>query len=212
VREEYRNAGPAIERALLRAVEGSEDEAARMAWEALKGPLEAARNAAVSRERYSLGRGKREVTFADVVRERIREHRERARLTQAQLANQMMLSGFGWKRITVTEVELGKRRVSLEELAALAGWFGVPMASFFLPGDRDLLKLRRLVNAEGARDLILGAEATLGESIPMKIRGDASGTAIVTAGTHTVIVAEPVTTPSTTGPPGESTIGRKEPK
>ena len=41
--------------------------------------------------------------------------------------------GFGWRRVTVAEVEAGDRRVSLEEVVALGLRFEEPALQFLLP-------------------------------------------------------------------------------
>ena len=63
----------------------------------------------------------------EVLADRVRAHRERLAWTQDDLAEQMALLGFNWNRVTVAEAE-GKgrgRRVTVEELLALAMIFGV---------------------------------------------------------------------------------------
>lgn len=65
--------------------------------------------------------------LADVLADRVRYYREHRKWTQDELAEQMALLGFNWSRVTVAEVE-GKgrgRRVTVEELLALAMTFGV---------------------------------------------------------------------------------------
>ena len=51
---------------------------------------------------------------------RLRLSREMAGLTQGQVAKSLE-----WHRPTVSEIEAGRRRVSVEELAALAEMYGV---------------------------------------------------------------------------------------
>ena len=60
-------------------------------------------------------------TLGDEIAGRVRELRTERRLSQAQLAEAMAELGFGWSRMTVTEVEGARRRaVSVEELLGLA--------------------------------------------------------------------------------------------
>ncbi len=109
-----------------------------------------------------------EVTFADLIARHIRQAREDSGWTQEQLAAAMREAGHAWQRVTVAEVEGGGRRVSLEELLALAILFGVPMVRFLLPGQGDFIRL-----PEGARGyrtlgddtvamLMLGPDSELG--------------------------------------------------
>lgn len=58
-----------------------------------------------------------------LVGQRVREARAAAGLTQAGLA-----SALGWKQHHVSELENGKRPVSLDKLNALAGALGVTMS------------------------------------------------------------------------------------
>ncbi len=54
------------------------------------------------------------------VASRLRLSRELAGLTQSQVAKSL-----GWHRPTISEIEAGRRRVSAEELSALAAMYGV---------------------------------------------------------------------------------------
>lgn len=74
-----------------------------------------------------------------IIAENVRRLREEAGWTQIQLAQAMRKSGFSWGRVTVTEAENRIRRISLEELLALASLFAVPMATLFIPDDPDAL-------------------------------------------------------------------------
>ncbi len=83
----------------------------------------------------------RVVTFGQRVAEEVRRAREDAGWTQAQLADAMREAGHAWSRVAVAEVEAQSRRVSLEELLALAVLFGLPMVRFLLPRPGDCMEL-----------------------------------------------------------------------
>ena len=61
---------------------------------------------------------------------RLRLSREMAGLTQSQVAKSL-----DWHRPTVSEIEAGRRRVSAEELAALAEMYGVNVP--WIVGEED---------------------------------------------------------------------------
>ena len=61
---------------------------------------------------------------------RLRLSREMAGLTQGQVAKNL-----NWHRPTVSEIEAGRRRVSVEELATLAEMYGVNVS--WVVGEED---------------------------------------------------------------------------
>ena len=61
---------------------------------------------------------------------RLRLSREMAGPTQGQVAK-----SFDWHRLTVSEIEAGRRRVSAEELATLAEMYGVNIP--WIVGEED---------------------------------------------------------------------------
>ena len=61
---------------------------------------------------------------------RLRLSREMAGLTQGQVAKSL-----DWHRPTVSEIEAGRRRVSVEELATLAEIYGVNVS--WIVGEKD---------------------------------------------------------------------------
>lgn len=109
-----------------------------------------------------------EVTFVDVCAREVRRAREDSGWTQEQLAGAMRKAGYPWQRVTVAEVEGGGRRVSLEELLAVAILFGVPMVRFLLPGSGDYLRLPegtrcyRTLSHDTVAMLMLGPDSELG--------------------------------------------------
>ena len=80
-----------------------------------------------------------------VIASRLRLGREMAGLTQGQVAKIR-----GWHRPTVSEIEAGRRRVSADELASLAGLYGVSVSWIVeeeenpLSNDRATLAAREL--------------------------------------------------------------------
>ena len=62
-------------------------------------------------------------TMRQAIASRLRLARERAGLTQGQVANNL-----GWHRPTVSEIEAGRRKVPAEELSTLADLYGVDVA------------------------------------------------------------------------------------
>jgi transcriptional regulator with XRE-family HTH domain len=57
-----------------------------------------------------------------------------ADMTQTQLAAAMHDRGFRWHQTTVTRVEAGRQHLTLEEAAALAELFGVPISALAAAG------------------------------------------------------------------------------
>jgi transcriptional regulator with XRE-family HTH domain len=56
---------------------------------------------------------------ADVLAENIRAYRLLRRLEQEQIAGRMQLLGHRWSRVTVSEVERGRRNVTVPEMVSL---------------------------------------------------------------------------------------------
>ena len=59
---------------------------------------------------------------------RIRAAREAARLSQGQVAREMVALHMKVHRPTISEIEAGRRRVSVDELAVFADLYGVTVA------------------------------------------------------------------------------------
>lgn len=108
-------------------------------------------------------------TFAEAVSRSVRNLRETAGYRQQDLADRMSRNGFPWQRLTVTEVEKGSRRVSLDELVMLAAIFRVPVLRILLPGDVGSLALETRsgeaiwVDAYDVRDLFVGDDGKIGD-------------------------------------------------
>jgi len=81
------------------------------------------------------------LSFPRIVARRLKGHRKDADLTQADLAAAMQRCGFDkWTRVTVAETEAGSRKVSLEELLALAGLYSVPLVDFLVPHELEAVR------------------------------------------------------------------------
>ena len=78
--------------------------------------------------------------LADIAANNLRGERARRRLTQAQLAEML-----GWPRTSVYDVESGRRRLSLDDLAAICRVLGVPLAELLRGADDDDLRALGLV-------------------------------------------------------------------
>jgi transcriptional regulator with XRE-family HTH domain len=66
----------------------------------------------------------------------VRRLRTEQGLTQEDVAEGMVERGFGWTRVTVAEIEGGKRRITIDEWLGLALVFAVPAISLLIPEDR----------------------------------------------------------------------------
>ena len=67
----------------------------------------------------------------DTVANNVRGERARRRWTQAELAERL-----GWPRTAIHDVEIGRRRLSLDDLAALCRTFELPLIELCRGGDR----------------------------------------------------------------------------
>jgi len=108
--------------------------------------------------------------LGDVLADRVRYFRDIRRWTQDELAEQMSLLGFNWNRVTVAEVE-GKgrgRRVTIEELVALAMTFGTGVTHLLAPdsGETRIAEKLSLTPAEMRAAMFLGR----GDSGPPELR------------------------------------------
>ena len=100
--------------------------------------------------------------FGAVIARRIKEIRDESGWSQTELAA-VMAKYFKWTRITVAEVELRKRRVTLEELAVLAGLFAVPIAEFMVPVQPVRLRLGAIaLSSAQVSELLVGPGTSVG--------------------------------------------------
>lgn len=76
-------------------------------------------------------------TFEDVVRERIRELRRQRGFTQQDLADALARLGLLTDRATVARIEIGQRRLTLNEAFAAAQALGVAPVHLFVPTDSN---------------------------------------------------------------------------
>lgn len=103
-------------------------------------------------------------TFADIIGGNIRSVRVEAQWSQEELAQAMTGVGFSWKRLTVTEVEGAARRLSLEELLAIAALFAVPAIELMLPDNQTALEWPNSdLHAAVVHELFLGRGGSIGE-------------------------------------------------
>jgi transcriptional regulator with XRE-family HTH domain len=72
-----------------------------------------------------------EVTVAS----NIRRLRERRGITQQQLGSDLSLSGFGMHQLTVARLEAGVKPLRLNEVAAIAAYFELPVEALWQVGD-----------------------------------------------------------------------------
>ena len=79
-----------------------------------------------------------ELTLEEAVGRRVRELRTERGWTQVQLAQGMAVAGLtDWRRLTVTALESGQRRIQLDEVLVLAHVFGVPVVELLPLDDRS---------------------------------------------------------------------------
>jgi len=103
-------------------------------------------------------------SFAEIIGDNVRVLREEAEWSQEQLALAMERAGFAWKRLTVTQVEGTSRRLSLEELLAIAALFAVPAIKLMLPDERTALEWPNSdLQAAAVHELFLGRGGSVGE-------------------------------------------------
>lgn len=73
-------------------------------------------------------------------------------MSQQQLGSDLFIHGFGMSRATVAELEAGAKSLRLNEVAAIAAYFGVPVESLWQEGAEILSRIvdRRLGAAQAA--------------------------------------------------------------
>lgn len=105
-------------------------------------------------------------TYADVLTENFRAARARAGLNQEAVAARMRALGFGeWRYQTVGQVEKGKRKLSAEEVMALAWVLGASITALMTP-PAELGGLRlRSGDVISARSVALLAHAYNDEAV-----------------------------------------------
>lgn len=95
--------------------------------------------------------------IADIVRENVAARRQIHEVTQAELAAAMRELGFvTWQRITVAEVESGKRRLRLEEIFGLAVLFGTGISGLLMSSVDVVLNERKALAQWDYRNLLVG--------------------------------------------------------
>lgn len=103
-------------------------------------------------------------TATAIIGVNLKRLREAAQWKQAPLAASMVEMGFSWSQVTVAQTEGGsRRRVSYEELFALAALFGVPVAEFLMPIAHAVeISPVVMLTAADARELVIGRSGRLG--------------------------------------------------
>jgi transcriptional regulator with XRE-family HTH domain len=107
-------------------------------------------------------------SYMRLVQRRVRELREEAKISQKELALAMTTFGFNWNEATCTQVERGRRAVSLEELVALAAIWGRPVTTFLSAASDETLALPggRFLTPDVLRELLVGEGGIIGEGGP----------------------------------------------
>lgn len=90
-------------------------------------------------------------SFQAVARDQLRALRQEARVTQGAVATEMAALGFGWRPQTVTDIEFGKRKVSIEEMVGLAIVFCVPVLTFVTVSANDSVALTPSIDLTAAQ-------------------------------------------------------------
>jgi transcriptional regulator with XRE-family HTH domain len=81
-----------------------------------------------------------------VVAKHVRQLRESRGVTQEQLGSDLSRHGFGMHQVTVAQLEAGAKPLRLNEVAAIAACFDVPVESLWQDGAQNLREIdeRRL--------------------------------------------------------------------
>jgi transcriptional regulator with XRE-family HTH domain len=82
----------------------------------------------------------------------VRRLRESRGLSQLKLGSELFRYGFGMSQMTVSELEAGERPMRLNEVAAIAAYFEVPVESLWQDGAENLNRIldERLGAAQAA--------------------------------------------------------------
>lgn len=83
------------------------------------------------------------ISIGDALATRLRQFRAERGWSQGDLGRRMRLLGFAWTRMTVTEVESPRRRrrLTFEEVFALASVFAIPVTEFLRPPTGAVVQL-----------------------------------------------------------------------
>ena len=100
-------------------------------------------------------------TVSHAIARRIREVREGQGLSQQAVADELTARGHKFSRLMVTHTEAAGRPITVEDLAALAVVFGVPVTHFFMtPDDTEAQALNDQLLTVQATDVMLEGLAT----------------------------------------------------
>jgi transcriptional regulator with XRE-family HTH domain len=113
---------------------------------------------------HSLGMAEWEpaASFSDVIVRNIRTLRARQKLDQDDVVQGMRKLGFtNWHRQTMSKIELGKRRVTLEEVLGLAVVFRTSWGSLLFPAAGEV----RIVALPSGQPVILPLQHEMPEGV-----------------------------------------------
>jgi transcriptional regulator with XRE-family HTH domain len=103
-----------------------------------------------------------DASFSDVIVRNIRTLRARKGLDQGDVVNHMRKLGFtNWHRQTMSKIELGQRRVTMEELLGLVVVFQTSWGSLLFPAAGEL----RLVSLPAGQPVILPLQHEMPEGV-----------------------------------------------
>lgn len=98
-------------------------------------------------------------TIPETIATSIRRLRGERNWTQQRLADEVQAVGLSWARITVAEAETCRRRVTPEELLALAVVFEVPISWILSPEDgQDIMIGSAVVSADSIQRICIGGQ------------------------------------------------------
>ena len=101
-------------------------------------------------------------SFSDVIMRNIRTQRVRKGLDQGAVVEAMRKLGFtNWHRQTMSKIELGQRRVTLEELLGLVVVFKASWGSLLFPAAGEM----RIVELPGGQQVWLTLQHEMPEGV-----------------------------------------------
>lgn len=105
-----------------------------------------------------------QASFSDVIVRNIRTLRARKGLDQGDVVERMRNLGFtNWHRQTMSKIELGQRRVTMEELLGLVLVFETSWGSLMFPAAGEL----RLATLPGGQPVILPLQHEMAEGVEL---------------------------------------------
>lgn len=105
-------------------------------------------------------------SFSDVIVQNIRTLRARKGLDQSDVVDEMRKLGFSnWHRQTMSKIELGQRRVALEELLGLIVVFKTSWGSLLFPAAGEM----RLVTLPSGEPVMLPLQHEMPEGVTVPV-------------------------------------------